>query len=379
MSAQERRIAAKLALVDATIEAKQLPPIPFVWARDVTVDFEAEQLVEDLMYPGSFVLTYGESNTGKTFLVFDLCVAITQGQPWFGRDTKKGLVVYIAGEGYLGVALRKTAYETRGRLAPDANLAIVQRAVDFLSDSRDVENLITLVKELETQCGEKCVLIVIDTLQRAIPGGSDNESSDMGAFVKGADTVRTATGSAVLAIHHAGKDVSKGARGHSSLRAAVDTELLVEGQADPRTVTCTKQRDLERAPAFTFELEVQVIGHNRKGKPVTSCLVRTSDMVTNARSTLSAQQKLAFDCLREALKEDGEAPPTSLIHGTKMVVPSRVLAITKWRDVLRRRDIVDGGDDAFRKAFQRSQQKLQEQKLIYILDGYVWLLQDKRT
>lgn len=363
--------------VSEWFEAAQQPApatrIPFVWADEFDIDLNAEQLVEDLIFPGAFVLAYGESNTGKTFLVFDMAVAIAHGRQWFGRDTKRGLVVYIAGEGFLGVALRKKAYEIRGLIDPGAPLAIVKRAVDFLTSPADTTDLVALIKQLEQERGQPCVAIVVDTLARAIAGGSDAEAADMGAFIKNADEVRQATGAAVIAIHHAGKDLSKGARGHSSLRAAVDTELLVEGQQDPRTCTNTKQRDLERAQPFAFELELQVIATTAKGRTVTSCVVKPAGQAQAPRAKLTTQQRLVLNALRDALREQGELPNRDVISGTFSNVPDRVLPVPVWREFLRSRDILVGTDDVTRKAFNRAKEGLLVQQLIYIQDGYVWL------
>ena len=38
----------------------------------------------------------------------------------------------------------------------------------------------------------------------------------------------------MMIIHHSGKDKSKGSRGHSSLRAAVDTEIKVKQEGNVR-------------------------------------------------------------------------------------------------------------------------------------------------
>jgi len=369
-----------LRAFDAAAGIDSVPNIiPFAWARDLSVDFSRPQLVEDLIYPGAFVLTYGESNTGKTFLMFDLAVTISQGKQWFGRDTMKGLVVYIAGEGVNGVALRKMAYEQRQILGPDAQLVVITRAVDFLTDAADIPALVALIKQLETDSGHKCVAVFVDTLARAIPGGSDSEATDMGMFIKGADAVRAQLDCALIAIHHAGKDISKGARGHSSLRAAVDTELLVEGQADPRQVSCTKQRDLERAPSFAFDLELQVVGHNPKGKPVTSCVVKVTDEASRPRTKLTKQTRLAFTALSEAIQELGKSPSTALIQGTKSHVPLLVISLDDWRAFLTKRDIFGGSPDANKKAYQRAKLDLQDQGLIEISDGYVWITRDKGT
>jgi hypothetical protein len=49
----------------------------------------------------------------------------------------------------------------------------------------------------------------------------------MGKLVMNCDRIRFESGAACLLVHHVGKDTTKGARGHSRLRAANDTEIEI--------------------------------------------------------------------------------------------------------------------------------------------------------
>jgi RecA-family ATPase len=93
--------------------------------------------------------------------------------------------------------------------------------------------LIDLIAEVARQTDKRVVLVVIDTLARAMAGGNENASEDMGAFVRNVDRVRSATSAHTMIVHHSGKNKAAGARGHSSLRAATDTEIEI----DQRIVT----------------------------------------------------------------------------------------------------------------------------------------------
>lgn len=76
---------------------------------------------------------------------------------------------------------------------------------------------------------------------------------------------------------------SKGARGHSSFRAALDTEITVDGTAYPRTVTVTKQRDLAPLKPFAFNLVPVALGTNTYGESVTAVVVEHSATPTAPR------------------------------------------------------------------------------------------------
>lgn len=258
--------------------------LTYVWGSDVSPVLVCYALVKGLIAVGSLVVVFGESNSGKTFFALDIAVALASKRAWRGRKTQGGLVIYIAGEGVQGVVVRVAANRQRELLSAGAPLAIVTRAADLLNPSGDIDDLLKLIKDAESQSGEKCVLIVVDTLARAMPGGNENDAQPMGAVIANSDRLRNEIGAAVLLIHHAGKDATKGARGHSSLRAAVDTEILVEGRDGVRTATVVKQRDLPSGDVFTFELEQVVIGHDEDQQPVSTCIVRHEmDAAASAR------------------------------------------------------------------------------------------------
>src|SRR5262249_30841427 len=142
---------------------------------------------------------------------------------------------------------------------------------DMLEDGKncDTWKLTELVREVEEAYGLKCELVVIDTLSRALAGGDENSGKDMGNFVKHVDRLRADTEAAVLVVHHSGKDMARGARGWSGIRAAVDTELEIhEGK-----LTVTKQRDLDQIKPTHFKLVSVLIGQDEDGALVNSCVV----------------------------------------------------------------------------------------------------------
>jgi hypothetical protein len=148
-------------------------------------------------------------------------------------------------------------------------------------------------------------LVVIDTLSRAMQGGNENASEHMGAFVINVDKLRIATGAHVMIVHHSGKDKAKGARGHSLLRAATDTEIEVEaGQ-----VKATKQRDLELPKPMPFRLESIEIGRDSEGEVVTSAVAllgeRPPSRVDFDVVKLTKMEALALDTLSEAIATRG--------------------------------------------------------------------------
>src|SRR5690606_8243860 len=168
----------------------------------------------------------------------------------------------------------------------------------------------------------------------AMAGGNENSPEDMTALIGNCDRIRDATQSHVCIIHHSGKDEAKGARGHSSLRAATDTEIEIK--RDPEltlsTVRVAKQRDLEAGDPFGFTLQSVPLGTNRRGKDVTSCVVLESDQsVLLARNSNSLSQKEfeALTVLRELAEQASIDPETGEIDTDVPFVP-----VAEWRAAL---------------------------------------------
>jgi hypothetical protein len=251
---------------------------PLIWISDVSPVLSQAYVVKELIAACSLVVIYGDSNSGKTFFAVDLSLHIAGGQPWRGHRVLPGLVIYVAAEGGHGIRNRLAAYRQEATWTRTVPFAVLPQTTDLLHPEADTDLLIDAIKAAEAEAGVPVAAVVLDTLARVMTGGNENASEDMSAFVANLDRIRAATGAAVVIIHHAGKDAAKGARGHSSLRAAVDTEILVEGTEGTRTATVCKQRDLPSGQRYGFNLVAVTIGTDPEdGSPITSCVVATAE------------------------------------------------------------------------------------------------------
>lgn len=236
----------------------------------------AADFVEGLLTEGGASVVYGPSNCGKSFWILDLAVAVATGKPFRGNlQVDQGAVIYVVLEGSHGVKNRIEALKREDRLPDDAPLFLCFASVSLL-EKKHAAKLAASVKLAAEQSGLPCRLVILDTLARAMAGGDENSGKDMGAAVKTMDAIRESTGAHVMLVHHCGKDEARGARGHSCLRAAVDTEIELSRPdgGTISTVRVSKQRDLPMGNAMPFSLEVVTLGTDRRGKPVTSCVVQ---------------------------------------------------------------------------------------------------------
>ncbi len=211
-------------------------------------------LVRGLLPERGFVVMFGASGSGKTFTALDLACAIAHRETWFGRRVRAGGVIYVASEGHLKLRLEACMVHhglDAGRLN---RLRFVPATINLLRpESGDLDTLIAEIKKAAHEMGG-VALVVLDTLNSMMPGGNENASEDMGAMILAARRIMAAVDCAALYVHHSGKDEAKGSRGHSSLKAAVDVEIQITGDAE-RTLEAIKVRDGEPGQRFGFRLE----------------------------------------------------------------------------------------------------------------------------
>jgi len=345
--------------------------LPRVWLDDAEPDLTVDDYIK-AAFPNGLVVVVGPSGSGKSFFVSDAMLHVACGLSWRERRIRQALVVWIAAEAGKG-ALRRFYAWREHHLASDHErvpFVIVTRGVNLLNPV-DVEGLLLELHTISTEAGMPVGVVVFDTWSRSMPGGDENGAADTTQAIGVADRIRDELGAAVIAIHHTGKDPTKGARGHSSLFAAADAVITV---AD-RVATIEKSRDGNTGEQFPFDLQVVELGTDDDGEPVTSCIVvpMTNTSAPKPKTpNLSGVARVALQALQEAIGEHGETLP-----GTS-TIPAGVRAATieAWRSRFGVRYGSDGDDQrdasAVRKAFQRGREALLKAGCITISDPYVW-------
>ena len=281
--------------------------LSYVKFSQIQPSIEANDFVQGLLGQNQMSVTYGESNCGKTFFMTDLSFHVAMGREWRSKRVEGGGVIYAALEGSHGLKNRIAAFRNRNLITDDIPFAMVASQIDFLNPEGNIKEFIDLINRAADDLGS-VKLVVIDTLARALMGGDENSGQDMGMIVKHADAIRFATGAHANFIHHSGKDKAKGARGHSSLRAAVDTEIEVsrEDGADFSIVKVAKQREMEAGEDMAFRLETVSLGENRYGEGVSSCVVvaiEKEDNIVVAKDMrpLTGKQQTVYEAIVKAL------------------------------------------------------------------------------
>jgi hypothetical protein len=213
----------------------------------------------------------------------------------------------VAAEGGTRIRKRLAALKRHHSVTSQPLFALVRYPIDLRSSDANLKELIALIAAAETEIGEPCVWVIVDTLSRALAGGDENSPVDMGRIVNAADAIRDATCAHFTFVHHTGKDAARGARGHSLLRAATDTEIEVTQAA----VTVTKQRDMERDFALGFQLRDISVGEDPNGMPINSAVVEWKGHAAKPGRAERAKpvprsQRLLMSVINDALDEAGQ-------------------------------------------------------------------------
>lgn len=353
----------------ADIDPKFAP----VWLDEAQTPTHTDYLVKGLIDRGALTLIYGPSGDGKTFFSADLAAHIAKGMAWRGRRVRPALVVYVAAEAGASILRRFCALRDKHQAEEGAGrtpLAILTRGANLL-DVADVSALIATLRDLAEDADMPLGLVVFDTLSRSMPGGDENAAEAMTQAVGAADRIRDELGAGCIIVHHSGKDMERGARGHSSLKAAADTVL----QVVERVATVEKARDGTAGDRFPFDLEVVDLGKDPDGDPMTTCIVVPTDAAAlpARKKAMPAAAAVALQALRESLTDYGE------IMGGTSTIPAGVRAVTleQWRAQFRVRYGSDGDKprdhEAIKKSFQNGRGHLIKAQIVGLSDPYAWI------
>lgn len=334
-------------------------------------------IVKGLLTSGGLSVVYGAPKAGKTFLAVDLALRVAAGMPWHGRRVTPGSVLYLALEGGTGIERRICAWHRHHEIAADIPFAWASQSIDLRTARGDMEAILGAARGLDVETGVPIRLVVIDTLARALAGGSDCDPEHMGAVIKAADEIRAATGAHVMIIHHTGKDAERGARGWSGLTGALDTQIEVTKGENGHRARVTDQRDMEEGGVFAFALEVVELGQDEDGDPVTTCVAEEVQAGAelkpkgNGADQLTGQMRLAYSKLIE-VGAAPDCPRTAWRAG----MPDGVhpIPVEAWRQSFYA-SLADAEPAAKRQAFNRAVTDLQNRHLIGKNDDLVWIVE----
>lgn len=258
-------------------------------------------LIENLIPEGGLSVIYGQPASYKSFVAIDMCLSISSNIDWQGFDTGAGKTLFIAAEGVGGLKKRIQAWMAKNKgIKKTPDFHVLATTVDFL----DPEQLEKLVNTIET-IGKDFKLIVIDTIARTLSnsGSDENSASDMGMFLSACDTLREKTKSAILAIHHSGKNEASGLRGSSALLGGVDTSINCS-HSGTVNLSVQKQKDTEQLEMISLEVEKRQL-FDETSVTLQKVTFESGDAPIR-EPVLGANQKLVYDIIKNSLVDNGQ-------------------------------------------------------------------------
>ena len=338
--------------------------IPF----DALVETKVRWLVDGLVPAQSFVALYGKPGSYKSFVALYLATMIATGQDAFGKATEQGEVIYIAGEGGAGLKARRDAIAKHYDLEPGTKIHFIKAQLNLRSTEADLEALIAAIQDASI----KPALVIIDTLARAFGNGNENSSEDMGAFINHIGQLQDKLKSAIMIVHHSGKDEAKGQRGHSSLLGAVDAELEVVKISDEDSpdrigqMTITKQKDGEDGFKIGYRMESVQISSIDPERTSLAVVPAEIDASRPRKSRLSPGVAAVLAALQKAIDEGGQRANLPQIPADAIVVK-----VGAWRHTYY---AMSGQEaDTKQKAFKRALDQLTHSRTIGVWADWCWI------
>lgn len=267
-------------------EEKEEKPLRFlpVPASEYLLRPRPTWLIKGIVPKSELVVLYGESTAGKSFVAIDMGMAIARGLDWVGRKTEQGRVVYIAAEGAGGFRNRLEAYG----LHHGVDLAGIP--FDVVADCPNLlsrDDAVAVAKAAVV--GGKVSVIVVDTFAQTTAGSNENAGEDMGKALAHCKGIHRATGATILLVSHMGKDLTKGIRGWSGVKAAADASIEITREDEVRTMRLDKVKDGEDGEAWGFKLQtVDLFAED--DEEASSCVI-TFEGAVNGKRVLEGRGK----------------------------------------------------------------------------------------
>ena len=244
----EELLPTKLPLVDLyesqTYKAERVFDLP-----------RPRYIVPKLLLENSIATIYGQKGNGKTHYSLALALEIARGGEWNGHTLKPRPVFYLVGEGSSSVVERLEAWKLSNKedLPENFETGHLQPAPQLLQADQ-LAGFVELLQRRKWSSG----VVFLDTFQTATVGLDEISGRDMGEAIEALKVIARETNSTVIIVHHAGKVLERGQRGHSSLGASVETEIEVSQDSNSGSIKAkvVKMRTAPDGWETSYKLEL---------------------------------------------------------------------------------------------------------------------------
>lgn len=283
---------------------------------------EVDWLLPGLVAPSDKVLISGPQKTYKTWLALDLVRSMVTGKPFLMRATewtpkrKVSKVMIVQEEGSRQLWARRIR---KLQLPTDAPVLFWHRKGFKFTDGEKLAQLIDTCRR------EAVEVLVLDPMQRMIPGVNENDSSETGIVWDGVQALQEAVpGMVVIILHHANKSERltwESVRGSSRHAGEVDLGLFLEKHpVDDHTVrVAVDGRDIPQylGTGESFQVKVSMSTEAEEAKGTYYAQFDGTEMAANIQNTGQLRGKSNRDNVLNAIRE-GEDTRTRLMHATNL-------------------------------------------------------------
>ncbi len=194
---------------------------------------EETAYVWDRTFPlGGFSIISAKPKVGKSTVLRNLAVAISRGEPFLGRDTLKGKVLYLC--------LEEKRNEVRKHfemMHADGDMILIHTGKGAQSTDETIEALKAAIVEFEP------VIVFVDPLSRVLRHVDFNDYKITYALEPFIDLARKSNVH-LCALHHDGKGEREGGDailGSTALFGSVDCHISMKKRKDGRTISSTQR------------------------------------------------------------------------------------------------------------------------------------------
>ncbi len=206
-------------------------------------------LWEETLPEGGLSLVTAKPKVGKSTWTRNLVLKVARGEPFLGRGTSKGPVIYLA--------LEEKRSEIQGHFI---RMGAEKESIFIHVGSAPAESLAALEDAI---ADTNAKLAIVDPLFRMVRITDGNDYAQVNRALEPLLMLARNTGCHILAVHHMGKGEREGGDailGSTALFAAVDTALFMKKREIGRTIEST-QRYGEDIPktALNFDPETGIM------------------------------------------------------------------------------------------------------------------------
>lgn len=231
--------ARRVALL--RLAAEDRDPIKRLRFSEYLTAPQVEYLVDAMLWRTGTARIFGPPGETKSFLALDLALSLATGAPWkIGGQTngRAPMVVhYVMAEGQAVNTSRTLAWLKHHEVDPErAEGTFWAIPQGVLLTPEGVTDYLAMVAE------DRPALVILDTKARMM-AGDENGPAENFALVRAVDAIKAACEGSVVLVDHTGFGPQDRARGHSSVLAAMDTEIRVTYDRQNGVATAEVTRD----------------------------------------------------------------------------------------------------------------------------------------